>query len=288
MGDTSVGYRHDDYPVMVSTTFIPRAQSINLDHDEGIITHWELGNAEPAGVSDGPDTNRGSITWFPIDITMEKAFSGVTPTTTQLGVYLSDYITATGVNVYTPTKGVTGAKVSSLEYSCDAGGEHRATVNFEGLAWASTGTTITASAPTGVGAFRSPLVHVEMYATQATRAQSFRARANLRQNTLFELGNDSPAGVVADRPEVTLEVTWYESTAMSGNQEFTVGTPRDCEVQVGGAWDTAANIKYIFKNMVSAGESERGSVDGWVTVTHRYQSAGDTTYAGMTANTIGT
>lgn len=286
MGDTSVGYLHGDYPVAIDATFIKRVQNVNLNRDKSIRTVWELGNAQPAGLDDGPDTFTGDFSWFPVDIQVEQAFAGTSGT---WPVAFAAYAEATAVTVQTLTKGVTGARLMSIEYSCQAEGEYRGTVRFEGTGWDSDGaTTITATAPSGQGAYRSPDVFVEMNTTSGVRVQAINIRGNARSNRMYELSNSSPVGTIMDRPEVSMDVTWYESTSMAGETELTLSSPADCEVQIGvaGTWDTAGNIKHILKNMVTQGEAERGSVDGWAVLTQRYISKSDATYHGLQTSII--
>lgn len=277
MSDTSVGYLHGDYPVAIDTTYIKRVQSVDLNRDLGKQTTWELGAASPAGIDDGPNSYTGSFRWFPIDLQVEQLLAGVAST---VNVSFSEYASATAVTLQTLTQGISGARLTGVEYSCSAGGEYSANANFEGTGWDADGaTTITAVAPSGVGAYRSPVVHVEMGEVAAARVQSFRLAAGSRSNKMFTLSQADPVGNVADRPEITLEVVWYESTAASGLAELSTATT--CEIQIGSAWDVAGNIKHVCIGMQSAGEAARGSVQGWATVTHRFVSAGDSTHHGL-------
>ena len=280
---TSVGYRHGDYPIAVCGTYVSRVQDFNLDRDLAVRTVYELGAAEAAGVDDAPNVYTGGLTWFPIDLTMERYFSEVTGTA---DVMLKSYMDATGVSVESLTKGVGGAKIVSLEYSCEAEGEYRGNVRFEATSWDTDGaTTITAVTPTGDGAFRSPVVTVQCSAVTGVRVQGFRVRAGSRAARMYQMSSDDPVGIEFERPEVTAEITWYESTSMSGNTAMSLSSPQDIEIQVGSAtWDQADNIKHTCHNMVSSGDGERGSVNGWATYTQRYISKGHSTSYGLTSN----
>lgn len=282
---TNVGYRHGDYRVAVGGTYAIRVQDFNVDRDLAVRTVYELGAAEPAGVDDAPNVYTGGLTWFPIDLNMERYFSEVTGTD---DVFLKSYMTATGVSVESLTKAVGGAKIVSLEYSCEAEGEYRGNVRFEATSWDADGaTTITAVTPTGAGAFRSPVVTVELNTTTGVRVQSFRLRAGSRAVRMHQLSSADPVGIEFERPEVSLEVTWFDSTSMAGETVMTLAAPKSIEIQIGKAtWDTAGNIKHICHNMVTSGDGSRGSVNGWATYTQRYVSKGHSTSYGLTSNVI--
>jgi len=280
---TSVGYRHGDYRVAVGGTYVIRVQDFNLDRDLGMKTVYELGAAEAAGVDDAPNVYTGGLTWFPIDLNMERYFSEVTGTT---DVFLKSYMDATGVSVDSLTKGVGGAKITSLDYSCESEGEYRGNVRFEATSWDTDGaTTITAVTPTGDGAFRSPVVSVQCSAVTGVRVQGFRLHAGSNAVRMHQLGSDDPVGINHERPEVTAEITWYDSTSMAGETVMALATPKEIEIQVGSAtWDTAGNIKHICHNMVTSGDGVKGSVSGWATYTQRYISKGHSTSYGLTSN----
>ena len=281
----NVGYRHGDYRVAVGGTYAIRVQDFNVDRDLGMRTVYELGAADVAGVDDAPNSYTGGLSWFPIDLNMERYFSEVTGTT---DVFLKSYVDATGVSVESLTKAVGGAKIVSLEYSCESEGEYRGNVRFEATSWDADGaTTITAVTPTGDGAFRSPVVTVELNTTTGVRVQGMRLRAVNRAARMYQLGSDDPVGTVHERPEVTLEVTWFESSSMAGETVMALASPKSIEVQIGSAtWDNTGNIKHICHNMVTSGDGSRGSVSGWATYTQRYISKGHSTSYGLTSNVI--
>ncbi len=282
MGDTSIGYRGADYPLAVNNSFMTRVQDASFDRDLGMRAVYEMGNDQPAGMDDGPNSFRCSFTWFPIDLSVERKL-----VTTNTNVSGTHYLNGTTCTVQSLTKGVIGCRVMGLDYSCDAEGELRASVRLEGTSWDADGTTpITASAPSGDGAKRAKVVHVELGTYQAVRAQSFRLSYNASNVKMYQLASDDPVGTVNERPEVTLEVTWYESTSMSANQDFALASPTSCEIQIGQTWDTVGNIKHICTNMVSEGDGERGTVNGWATLTKRYRSKSDATYYGLVSSII--
>lgn len=280
----SVGYRHGDYPVKVHNSFVIRAQDFNLDQDLVMRTVYELGNATPAGIDDAPDIYTGGITWFPINMDLER--SCIEATTGS--VSLKQYADATGVSVASLTKGITGAKVVSIEYSCESEGEYRGTIRFEATGWDADGeTSITTTDPTGAGAFRAPVANIELDSTSGVRVQSFRLRAGTRVVRMYQLGSAVPVGIQQERPEVTLEVTWFESSSMAGETAMTLASPKDVEIQVGSAtWDAVGNIQHICNSMISSGDGTRGSIDGWATYTQRYISRGCTTTYGLVTDII--
>jgi len=278
----SGGYRHQDYPVAVNDTFVKRVQSVDLTKNTPMILHYEMGNEEPAGVSDDTDTYTGRITWLPIDNQLEALFLGLDDITNTSPKGLLDYISADGVTVATPKDSILGARLVTLDYALRVGGNFTGTATFEGSAHDS-GVAITVTNPTGRGAYRAPDLIVKVDNTQVARAQGFTLRAGLRIDRLMELGSETPVSIDLSTPQVTVGIDWVESDSIAGNSELTIDSPADIVIQIGSQ---SGGKRLTVKNAVCTGVGPRGVVNGYATRRYDYISKGDTTYGGLMIDKI--
>jgi len=270
------GYRYKDYPVAagIHGSFLSRVQSVDFSRDVPTITHYELGNEEPVGVSADPEINTARITWLPVDNKVESIILGVTDISDSAPKGLLDFINAPPIQIVTPKDSLSGARLSSLEYSLTIGGEFTATATFEGTSFGP-GSVISVVNPTGRGAYRSPDFTVTVGGTQVARAQGFAGRAALRTNRLYEIGSNTPVAVEQDMPTSTISIDWVESDAATGTTFIPLGMPVDIVVNIPGV------KKLTWTNCVTTNVGPRGMVNGYATRRLTYTSKGDNTFGGF-------
>lgn len=264
MGDTSVGYRHGDYPVTIDGTDIIRAQNFEATKTTPRQNVYQLGTENAVGQVSDADTFTGRLTVNAINNQVETALDCAN---------LVNAMGASGADVYGPIFGITSAKVTSIQYSCRVGGFFQSTFTLEGTGTSgstASGATATAGAP----AYRAKDVSVSVDGTPAVRAQGFTVRANLRSNRLEELNNSSVVGIAYDSPTTTADIDFVESTNIAGASELT-GANIVINVNSGAKTITLTD-------MHSTGRTYRGTVGAWATRRFSYLSAGsNTTNAGL-------
>src|SRR4030043_2198687 len=130
-----VAYRQGDYPIAIDGVFVKRAQDFEVAPVYPREQVEQLGSSTAVGtVADSTDY-RGRIRAYGIDNTIETALGGATAITWQ---------NHTGSAIAGPVYGITGAKLSRVEYSCRVGGWFECTYDLFGTA-ASGGSTVTAT-----------------------------------------------------------------------------------------------------------------------------------------------
>ena len=257
---TSVGYRHGDYPVGVSTnlstwTFITRAQTFEVTRVYPATQVQELGNIKPVGVVTDVNQFRGRIVAYMIQNnivagSIEASFGGTNAIAWSSG----------STHIAGPIEGLKFARLTNVEYTARVGGFATATYTVEGTD-VSGAQTVTATTPaTGTPAYRTPNIAVSVGASGSVlRAQAVTVRINLRANRLEELNNANVVGYAFDSPEVRADVDWVESTALTGFNTGTVAVPIDLVINIGGVRTLTCY------SMVTTDKTYRGTVGGWAT-----------------------
>jgi len=273
--------RHSDYPVEIMGEFATRMQSIELSKTDPTNTYDELGNWTHAGAGQDASQYAGTAEWFSIDNSIELLFRAL-PSNAGSTVSLKDFIgISNGVAVQTPRVTYGGVQVVGLEYTVQApSGEFRATARLRGTSRTevsgATDNTITVTAPTGVGCYKSKDVAVAVNGTTAVRCLGVSIRADLPSQDLYELNNENSVATVFDSPNVTCDIDFYESEAIAGNTTLALDSPADIVITVGTAVKTIT-----LKNMISTAQNERGTVRGWGSRRYSYMSKGDDTTYGL-------
>jgi hypothetical protein len=277
------GYRGKDFPVTISGTYQTRIQSVDLGRAMPMTTDYEMGRTEPTGLAADNESYTGSISWLPIDNTVEAALL-FTPTepTAVAPKGLNDFASmTTGVTVATPKNALVGAKVVSLEYSATVGGAFTGTATLQGTSFTNVGSMVATPALAAPSSYRSPDLHVTIGGTTVARAQRFTLRGTLRVDQLYELGTTAPVSTDFDTPGVTASIDWTESDSAApviGAALMTLTNPADIVITLG----TGLSKKQLTAvNMVATNVGPRGVVNGYATRRVDYISQGDTTYGGL-------
>jgi hypothetical protein len=261
-------YRHGDYPVAINEVFARRIQDITLDKSVGSTPYSEISNFGAVGTQQDLGKFSGSLRWFPIDNQIENLFTGhlTSGSVIDLAAMLN---MSTGVTVKTLKAAVSGCKVTSLEYLCQAGGEFVGALNYEGLTWATSGSFVTARLE-GLACYKSKDVAVSVGGIVGVRVSDVAVRVNIPTQGVVEIGNTALVGLVQDVPAVSAEITFYESDLMAGNVEALLAEPKDIVLVVGGA----NALRYTLKSMISGPgiQNQRGNVNGWATRKYSYQA----------------
>ena len=278
--------RGEDYPVAVSGTFAKRVQSIDLNKNVPIITHYELGNAEPIGAAEDVQTFGGRITWFPIDNQMEELLLapdlGGASIDDSNPKGLLDFQSMSPTDIRTTDDTLLGVKVSSLDYALRVGGDFTGTVTVEGTGFTS-GSAISITAPSGVGAYRAPDIIVTVDGTQAVRAQGFTIRAALQMDRLMELSRDVPVENRSSIPSTTTTIDFVESDSMAGNTELALASPGDIVISIGSG---SGGKRLTAVNSVFTGLGPRATINGYATRQYNYVSVQDGDWGGLKIDTI--
>jgi len=281
-----VNKRGEDYPVAVSGTFAKRVQSIDLNRNVPITTHSEMGNAEPIGAAKDVETYGGRITWFPIDNQMEELLLapdlGGASIDSSNPVGLLDFQGMSPTDIRTADDTLLGVKVTALDYSLRVGGDFTGTVTVEGTGFID-GSSITITAPSGQGAYRSPDLIVTVGGTQVVRAQGFTARAAFQMDRLMELSNAYPVENRTSTPSCNITIDFVESDDIAGATESTIAVPVDIVMKIGS---TSGGKELTGVNMVFTGLGPRATINGYATRQYNYVSVQDGTYGGLEISTI--
>lgn len=261
------------YPVRVGATFAKRVQEFEVTKRRALESSFEMGNVTAISTDPGNSEYTGSLSWNPIDNDIEERFGAQTA---GAGVNLKQIIDAAGIVVQSKTDGLTGAVLTSLEYSCEVGGEFRASGQVKGTGWNDGDSALAASTPSGYGSFRSKSIAVVMNGVRALRVASFNVRANVPVEDNYEMGNADPFEITNDTPAVTAEIEFYEDTLATGAFENDETTPYDIVIGVGGTVK-----KITLKNCVWTDTGVRGRRQGRNTRRYSYKVIGDSTGYGL-------
>lgn len=262
-----------NYPVRVGSGFAKRVQEFEVNKKRTYDDSYEMGNFRP--ISSDPSTIEftGSLNWNPVDNEIEERFggkgSGVTTT-------LKDICTAAGILVQSKTDGINGAKLSSIEYSAEVGGEFKATAQVKGTGWNDGDNALTAGAISGVGNYKSKSIAVVMDGARAVRVASFSVKANIPTEDNYEMGTEESVETTSDSPSVTAEIEFYEDTLAAGFFENEIDALKDIVIGVGG---TAKKI--TLKSCVWTDTGVRGRRQGRNTRRYSYKVFGDDTTYGI-------
>lgn len=274
----SGGYRSKNLPVSINGTFAKRVQSFNFNRVKPHTVDYEMGNEEPAGVSEDAETYGGTIAWNPIDNQIEALMMGFADITSADPKGMLDFSAAAGVIIKTPKDLISGAKLVTLSYSGRVGGPFTATMGFDGTGYNS-GSTITIVNPSGVGAYRMPKVNVDVDGTDARRALGFDIQATFRVDRLFEIGTETPVAIDRDTPQVTVGIDFVESDSAAGNSEaLTIDSPGDIEITIG---EGSGAKRLTVLNAIWQSTGPQGSINGYATRRYNYISRSDSTYGGL-------
>jgi len=265
MGDTSIAYRQGDYPVGIDGVFVARAQEFEVAPVYPREQVYQLGSAEAVGsIADSTDY-RGRLRTYGIDNAVETAMGGNSPI---------DWQSHTGSSLAGPVKGITGAKLTRVEYTCRVGGFFECTYDMFGTG-ESAGSTFRASTA-GRIANRAKDINVLINGTESVRAQSFRATVDMQPTEVRELNNADVVGRVFDSPMIDLEVEFLESTAIAGAAEFTGDSAGSIVVRVNGS-----DKVLTFNNVRSQETPYNARVRDFGRRTYRYRSDANTADGGL-------
>jgi hypothetical protein len=273
-----------------------RAQDFRVSSRRELEEVYQLGNEEAVGVDEGTATHTGAVTWFPINVQTENALVGVASTTAAVSMANMQDMTAIALQGASNTKGITGARLASLEYSVQAQGRWQATMNLRGTAFDADGASVTPDTPSGAAAYRSKHVMVQFETTGVTltRIRSATIRLNLTVDEAYELTNADPFDVELMAPQIMFTCEWYSNYesgtagAHSHRPLPTADADQDIEVQISPTqtWDAAGNIVYVLKNMVWASQDHNVRVRQRGFYRAEYRSEQDATYRGFTCNVV--
>jgi hypothetical protein len=265
MGDTSIAYRQGDYPVSIDGTFVKRVQDFEVAPVYPREQVYQLGSSEAVGsVADSTDY-RGRIRTYGIDNDIETAFGGATPIAWQ---------GHTGSSLAGPTKGITGAKLTRVEYSVRVGGFFECSYDMFGTG-DSNGSSVSDSI-TGDIAFRAKDISVTINGVTTVRAQSVRATVDMQPAEVMELNNEDIVGRVFDSPLIDLEIEFLESTSKAGDAEFTTSAG-SLVILV----DTSTKV-LTFNNIRSQETPSSARTRDFGRVVYRYRSDSNTSDGGLT------
>lgn len=265
MGDTSIAYRQGDYPVGIDGTFVKRVQDFEVAPVYPREQVNQLGSASAVGTVSESTDYRGRMRAYGIDNAIETALGGLTPTL---------WAAHTGSSLDGPVAGITGAKLTRVEYSVRVGGFFECSYDLFGTG-SSAGSTMVATT-TGDVAFKAKDISVTINGTTAVRAQSVRATVDLSPTEVRELNNANVVGRVYDSPSIDLEIEFLESTAMAGNAEFT-SSAGSLVILV----DTSKKIM-TFNNIRSQETPATARVGDFGRRVYRYRSDSNTADGGLT------
>jgi hypothetical protein len=262
-----------NYPIRVGASFAKRVQEFEVRKGRQLEDVFEMGNARPIASDPGNAEYTGTLTWNPVDNEIEERFGGKSAGT---GVNLKEMMDAAGILVQSKSDGINSAKLTSLEYSAEVGGDFRASGQIRGTGWNDGDSALSATAPSGVGSYRSRSIAVVMDGARAVRVASFSVRVNVPSEDNYQMGDEDAFEITTDTPSVTGEVEFYEDTLASGYFENDVDTPKDITIGVGG---TAKKI--VLKNCVWTETGVRGRRQGRNTRRYSYKVQGDDTTYGL-------
>jgi len=265
MGDTTLAYRHGDYPVGIDGVFMGRVQEFEVTPTYPREQVYQLGSQEAVGSVAEATDYRGRLRAYGIDNSIEAALGGLTAVSWQ---------NHTGSSIDGPVKGMTGAKMGRFEYSCRVGGWFEETFDLWGTG-ESNGSTLVASTAGDI-AFRAKDLCVTINGTSTVRLQSFRVTGDLQPQEVEELCNEDVVGRVFDSPVIDVELEFLESTLMAGNTEFT-SSAGSMIITV----DTSKKVLTL-NNIRSSETQHTARVQDFARRVYRYRSDANTADGGLT------
>lgn len=265
MGDTSIAYRQGDYPIGIDGTFVKRVQDFEVASVYPREQVFQLGSQPSVGSVAESTDYRGRIRAYGIDNSIEEAMGGLTPILWQAH---------TGSEIAGPVKGITGARLTRVEYTCRVGGFFEESFDMYGTG-SSGGSTIVASTAGDI-AFRAKDISVLINGTVSVRAQSFRATVDLQPTEVRELNNADVVGRVFDSPMSDLEVEFLESSSIAGAAEFT-SSPGSIIIKV-----NSTTKVLTFNNVRSQETPHTARVRDFGRRVYRYRSDANTDDGGLT------
>lgn len=262
---TDIAYRQGDYPVGIDGVFTKRVQDFETSPTYPREQVYQLGSKPAVGSVAESTDYRARIRAYGIDNSIETALGGATPISWQ---------EHTGSSVAGPVHGITGAKLSRVEYSCRVNGFFECSYDLFGTG-ESNGSTFTGDV-TGDIAFRAKDIDVQVNGTSTVRAQSFRVTVDNQPSEVREFNNEDVVGRVFDSPLIDVEIEFLESTELAGNVEFT-SSAGSIVIYV----DTSTKILTL--NNVRSVETPRSArVQDFGRRMYRYRSDSNTDDGGLT------
>lgn len=294
----TVGYRGPNYPIGYlagptgtsgTATFIKRVQDFSVEEDAPQQPLYEMGNGESVGIYSGEKMFNGSISWYPIDMSLERAISGRTG-----GVTLTDFVGATGIRLVGRDAVLAGAVLESLQYNVSVGQPSEASAKLKGIDRTSLGSiSLTATDPVSTEVIFRP-EQIQVYVgvtgtgtgvggwqtgTVARRAQRANISASVNREDAYEIGTANPIGSDGDTPAVNAQIDFIAGDATAGDVYIPASAPLDIEVRFGAAF------KLRMYRMVTSKYGHRGSARGYATRQVSYVSAGGTANGGLLITT---
>ena len=282
-----VVYTGGNYPVKVGGVVINRVQSVNINRTRTLSDEYQMGTEESLGQSEGPWTHTVEIAVNPIDTQMERAI--VAEATATNPVNLLDLMSATAVDVITPTRTSGDCIFQSVRYSASVPDTtFNATWQLKGLS-TSAGASVAAPTTTGVVSFKPKhiMVRVASLASMGTtllRIKSININVAVRNEDWFEFANEDAWYTDTMSPTVTLSLTFYGSrdSVSPGTLAYDkrptpdASAPDDFEIQLapdGAVWDAAGNIKFEIANVIVSDDGTSGSTESSVDDTLTYSAS---------------
>lgn len=283
-------------PVSIGGVTVVRAQEFTITDNRDLTEVYQLGNQAAIGLDENPSTLTARVSWFPINTQTENAIIGVASSTAQ--VTLTDFLNMSPVAVaaITGSIGLTGCRLTSLEYSVDVPtGRWTATANLSGTT-RTTGTSVTPDTPTGYAMFKGAngMVRFDAYATETLlRIKRFTLRIGGTEDKAYEFSSATPFDTEMTSPQVSGTIVWHandsgDTPGPTNRRPLPTSAADDnIELQIGpGIWDGSGNIKYVLQNMIwqSVEQSHRANQRGEHTIA--YRSQGEATDSGFTCEVV--
>lgn len=255
--DLSLGYRGQDMPISIGTTFINRVQDAEFTRNVPTTPVDEMGTDTHVGMIQGTYEYRWRITRIGIEDGIETLLGGgASPVT------MDDFIAGTPFTIKGPNGGISGGRVTNIVFEATAGTDPpRETWSGEGTGWTSGSVAASDDTTPIPGGADCDLT----ISDSKSRVQRVRVVCDLNRTPAEEIGTAGPIGYAFDPPTVTAEVEVLHSTSTDDLWDADQADPPDLVLTI--------NDKIItLVDAVSEGEVGRGSVRGWATVIYRFQS----------------
>lgn len=259
------------YPVRVGSGFAKRMQSLDLNKSGALEESYQMGTSGPVGLDRDNLTYTGSLAWNPVDNEIERRFGGQTGT-----VSLKQILDATGILVQSKSDGISYAKISNLQYSCQVGGPFTATAQLRGTGWNDGDPSLSATGDSYAGQFKSRNVALVINGTRAARVASFNIRVGVQSEDNYEMGNADSFETTSETPTITADVELYEDTLATVITENEPESPVNMVIGVGNT-----DKLITLYNAVWQDTGVSGRVRGKGTRRYTFKSKGDTTTDGL-------